>query len=338
MNRRLIVLFLLLTHLPIIGQDLSKIYQEVVDGVVMIETRENEIIAQNGQRMQVSVSGLGTGFLVEDNLIITAAHVVQTAESVSVRFHNNEAIPAEVISNYKNADVSLLRLKWAPKQAKILKLGDSDKMKVGDRVFIVGSPLGLSYSFSSGYISGREESRKMSNSLIKAEYFQTDAAINQGNSGGPMFNMKGEVIGIVSHILTQSGGFEGIGFAATSNVAKELLFNENAMWTGMDGVVLTGDLARIFNLPQPTGILVQKVVLLSPLGLLGVQGGKYKATIEGEEILLGGDIILSVNDVKIGTDEVSLTQLANILKTKEDKKTLRVKVLRAGEVKLLKSL
>ncbi len=337
MNRAKIIFGLLLISVTVVAQDLSKVYEKVVNGVVVIETRENEIVAQNGRKMQVAVSGLGTGFLVEDNHIITAAHVVQTAESVSIRFHNNETIPADVVSNYKNADVALLKLKWAPKEATVLKLGDSDEMKVGERVFVVGSPLGLTYSFSSGFISGRDESRRMSNSLVKAEYFQTDAAINQGNSGGPMFNVKGEVIGIVSHILTQSGGFEGIGFAATSNIAQELLYNEHAMWTGVDGMVLTGELARIFNLPQPTGILVQKVVLLSPLGLLGVQGGKYEATIEGEELLLGGDIILSINGVKIATDDASLSKLANVLKSSEDKSPITVEVLRGGEIKILKT-
>lgn len=337
MNRAKIIFGLMLISVAVVAQDLSKVYQQVVNGVVVIETRQNEIVAQNGRKTQVAVSGLGTGFLVDNNHIITAAHVVQTAESVSVRFYNNETIPADVISNYKKADVALLKLKWPPKEATVLKLGDSDKMKVGERVFVVGSPLGLTYSFSSGYISGRDKSRRMSNSLIKAEYFQTDAAINQGNSGGPMFNVKGEVIGVVSHILTQSGGFEGIGFAATSNVAEELLFNENAMWTGVDGLVLTDELARIFNLPQSTGILVEKVVLLSPLGLLGVQGGKYNATIEGEEFLVGGDIILSINGVKIATDKTSLDRLANVLKSSGEKSPITLEVLRGGEIKILKT-
>ena len=336
MNRAKIIVILMLCSATILAQDLSKVYEKVVNGVVVIETTEKEIVSANGRRAQMSVGGLGTGFLIDNEHVMTAAHVVQTAESVSIRFHNDEVIPADVISDYKNADVALLKLKWAPKEATILKLGDSDQVKIGEQVFVVGSPLGLSYSFSSGYISGRQESRRTLNSLVRAEYLQTDASINQGNSGGPMFNMKGEVVGIVSHILTQSGGFEGIGFAATSNLAQDLLLNEQAMWTGVDGLWLSGDLARIFNLPQPSGMLVTKVVLLSPFGLMGVQGGKYKAVIEGEEMLVGGDIILSFNGVKLSFDEGSLNKLMEEL-SKTNKENMTLEVLRGGEIKVLKS-
>ena len=332
MNRAKIVLSFLLISVTVLGQDLSKVYDQVVNGVVVIETRESEIVGQNGRKTQVSVSGLGTGFLIDNDHIMTAAHVVQTAESVSVRFHNNEVIPADVISNYKTADVSLLKLKWAPKEATILKLGDSDQMKIGEQVFVVGSPLGLTYSFSSGYISGKQESRRTSNSLVKAEFFQTDASINQGNSGGPMFNVKGEVIGIVSHILTQSGGFEGIGFAATSNIAEELLLNEQAMWTGIDGIWLTSEMAKLLNVPQSSGVLVTKVVLLSPLGLMGIRGGQYEAVIEGEELMLGGDIILSFNGVKLAYDDNSINKLMNELRNTKGKGPMTAEVLRGGEV------
>lgn len=332
MNRAKIILILLLCSATILAQDLSKVYEKVVNGVVVIETTEKEIVNTNGRRAQMSVGGLGTGFLIDNEHIMTAAHVVQTAESVSIRFHNNEVIPADVISNYKNADVSLLKLKWAPKEATILKLGDSDEVKIGEQVFVVGSPLGLSYSFSSGYISGRQESRRTSNSLVKAEYLQTDASINQGNSGGPMFNLKGEVVGIVSHILTQSGGFEGIGFAATSNIAKELLLDEQAMWTGIDGIWLTPEMAGLLNVPQSSGVLVTKVVLLSPLGLMGVRGGKYEVEIEGEKFLLGGDVILSFNGVKLAYDDGSINALMNELRTARSKGTTTMEVLRAGKV------
>ncbi len=318
------------------AQDLSKLYEEVVNGVVVIETRESTLVGQGGQKVEVAVSGLGTGFLVGEDQVMTAAHVAQTAESITVKFKDGEEIPAKVVSSYKYADVALLKLTWPKKDGKILKLGDSDLMKIGEQVFVVGSPLGLTYSFSSGYLSGRQKSNKMSNALVSVEYLQTDAAINKGNSGGPMFNLKGEVVGIVSHILSQSGGFEGIGFATSSNIAGELLYEQSVIWTGIDGMILSGDLADIFNLPQPVGILVQKVVFLSPLGMLGVKGGKYEGTIEGEKVLLGGDVILSVNGVKLGLDEASLDALANVLKSQGDKTPLEVEVYRAGKVITLK--
>lgn len=336
MNRAKIMICLMFLSGSIMAQDLSKVYNKVVDGVVVILTRENEVIRQSGRAQQMAVSGLGTGFLVDDLHIMTAAHVVQTAETIIVKFHDGEEIPADVISNYKIADVALLKLKWKSKNGKVLELGDSDKMEIGNQVFVVGTPLGLSYSFSSGYISGRQKSSRRTSALVQAEFLQTDAAINHGNSGGPMFNTKGEVVGIVSYILSESGGFEGIGFAATSNMAQNLLFNGHAMWTGIEGLVVSGELSKILNLPQPEGVLVQKVVLLSPMGLMGVRGGSYKVSIEGEQFLLGGDVILAVNGVQIATNQNALDRLSEVL-TSDNKDNLELKIFREGKIMTLKS-
>ncbi|MEM8895810.1 MAG: trypsin-like serine protease, partial [Bacteroidota bacterium] len=182
----------------------------------------------------------------------------------------------------------------------------------------------------------RIESNMMVNPFARSEYFQTDAAINTGNSGGPMFNMEGEVIGIVSHILSQSGGFEGLGFAATSNIASDLLLEEQVMWTGIEGYLLAGELAALFNLPQSAGFMVQKVVFDSPLGLLGIQGGQYEANIEGEELLLGGDIILGVNGYPIALTDAALAELANHMKNLEPTSPLEVEILRKGRRMTLK--
>ena len=158
--------------------------------------------------------------------------MVQVAEKVEVEFLDGEIIPAKVISAYGNADVALIELIWPRKNAVTLKLADSDQVKIGEQVFVVGAPYGLGHSLSSGYVSGIIKSKKDKNPFTNSEYIQTDAAINTGNSGGPMFNMNGEVIGVVSNILTESGGFQGIGFASSSNITKELLFEKknNLEW------------------------------------------------------------------------------------------------------------
>jgi len=319
----------------LLGQDLSKAYEKVVDGVVVIMTQESEVLRQSGQEKKVAVAGLGTGFLVDDLYIMTASHVVHTAETITVKFNDGEEIPANVISDYKVADVALLKLKWKSKNGKVLKLADSDELKIGEQIFIIGAPLGLSYSFSSGHISGRQTSNKRTSALVKAEFIQTDASINHGNSGGPMFNTKGEVVGIVSYILSQSGGFEGIGFAASSNIAKDLLIDNHAMWTGIDGKVISGDLAKILNLPQPEGLLVQKVVLLSPMGLMGVKGGSFKVAIDNEEVFLGGDVILAINGVQLATSPKALDEIAQVLRA-GNTNPLELTVYRAGKIITLK--
>ncbi|UCE94306.1 MAG: trypsin-like peptidase domain-containing protein, partial [Flavobacteriaceae bacterium] len=250
---------------------------------------------------------------------------------VNVQFLDGEIIPAKVISAYATADVALLELIWPRKNAVTLKLADSDAVRVGESVFVVGAPYGLGHSLSSGYVSGIIRDKEDKNPFTNSEYIQTDAAINTGNSGGPMMNMKGEVIGVVSNILTQSGGFQGIGFASSSNITKELLFEKKIIWNGTDLIPLTGKVAQIFNLPQESGLLVQRVVKVSPFGVLGIQDGDVEMTLNGEKLIVGGDIILSINGVKFESTDESLLNIAKVMERKSDNASLEIVVFRAGK-------
>ena len=165
---------------------------------------------------------------------------------------------------------------------------------------------------------------------------QTDAAINKGNSGGPMFNMDGEVIGIVSHILSESGGFEGIGFVVSSNVATKLFIEEKAFWSGFESVYLHDEMAQIFNLPQNGGLLVQRVVINSPAFDMGLKGGKIIAVINEQDILLGGDIILEVNNISFA-DELAVSKIRKNLISLNKGDLVTFKILRAGKIIELKS-
>ena len=201
------------------------------------------------------------------------------------------------------ADVALLQCDGVIEHPKVAKMGDSDKVHIGDKVMIIGAPMGLEHSLSVGYISRRDRDGESHNGLRRMEFFQTDAAINTGNSGGPMFNMKGELIGIVSSILTRSGGFEGIGFAAAINIVKSLLFEKPNVWLGLDVFYLQGNLAFAMNVPQEGGILIQNVTKNSPVWFMGLKGGFIKAEIDKTPVILGGDIILSIDGRKFDTEE-----------------------------------
>jgi serine protease Do len=272
-----------------------------------------------------SESGLGSGVLVSDTgIILTAAHVVNNAEKIEVKFLNGEIIPAKVIRSAPVADIATIKVSRMPKNFRVSEIGDSNKVSIGDKVIVVGAPFGLEHSLSVGYISQKAKEKRRTSNFIQNEFFQTDASINQGNSGGPMFNLKGEIIGISSYIITQSGGFDGLGFAVTSNLAKELVIDGDRRWTGIHGYFLDDATAWILNVPINGGMLVESVVKYSPADYAGLKGGFQKVTINEEEITLGGDIILSVNGITISKQIDNIEFL--------DQNTYNLKILRGGKI------
>ena len=212
---------------------MTDIYQRVHTSVVVLETSQKDIdVPVPGQA--VTVGGLGSGVLISrDGKILTAAHVVQAADSILVHFLNGEQIPARVLASEPAADLVLVQLERKPAAAHVASLGDSDhQAEVGEEIFIIGAPLGITHSLTVGHISARRQTDDLFGGFLPTDQFQTDAAINQGNSGGPMFNMNGEVIGIVSYIISQSGGSEGLGFVITSNMAQRLLMHGGGSGAG----------------------------------------------------------------------------------------------------------
>ena len=196
----------LFVSMSLYAQDLSGLFDRLDPSVVTVEVVEYKV--QN-QELTASV-GLGSGVIVsEDGLIITAAHVVESANEVSVKLQHGTSFAADVISSSTAADVALLKLRIIPPNLKPATLGKSSTSKIGELILIIGAPRGLEHSLSVGYISQKMKKNVISNGEM-AGYIQTDVSINQGNSGGPMFNSKGEIIGNVSFILTNSGGFEGL--------------------------------------------------------------------------------------------------------------------------------
>jgi len=200
---------------------------------------------------------------------------------------------------------------------------------IGDEVFVVGAPLGMSHTLSVGHVSGRRAAKNFYGGFSQAELLQTDASINPGNSGGPMFDMSGRVVGIVSHIIFGEAGAGGLGFVATSNMARDLLLSGKGTWTGMEGYVLEGELARVFQLPQARGVLVQRIAQGSPAAKIGLQPGNRHAKIGTEEFLVGGDVILSVQGISFA-DADALTRIRAAMSSQAPGKPLSVIVLRGG--------
>ena len=329
MNKIRSIAFLLVVFVTtnINAQNIATLFEQLDPSVVTIEVVEYKVIDQRVTKN----GGLGSGVIIDkDGFIVTAAHVVESANEISVKLQNGTSFPADVISSSTAADVALLKLRVVPLNLKPAVTGNSNTSKVGEQILIIGAPRGLEHSLSVGHISRKMNKNMISNGEM-AGFIQTDASINQGNSGGPMFNMKGEVIGIVSFILTNSGGFEGLGFAVDINTAKKVLFDVNSFWTGFDGVFLSEGLAGIFNTPQPSGVLIQRVTPNSFADKIGLEPGVIQAEILGQKIWLGGDIVLSIQGISCNAPH----DLGSIKKQIESLKAgdqVLIEVLRKGKV------
>jgi len=320
-------LFILYSSPNLNAQDLSTLFTQLDPSVVTIEVVEYKVKDQ-----QINTSGgLGSGVIInKEGFIITAAHVVESANEVSVKLQNGVSFKADVLASSTAADVALLKLRIVPTNLKPAKSGNSSSSKIGEQILVIGAPLGLEHSLSVGHISRKMKKNVISNGEM-AGFIQTDASINHGNSGGPMFNMNGELIGIVSFILSNSGGFEGLGFAVDIDTAKKVLFDVNSFWTGFDGLFLSEGLAGIFNTPQPSGVLIQRVTPNSFADKIGLKPGVIQAEILGQKLWLGGDIILSIQGLSCNAPH----DLGNIKTQIESLKVgdkVLIEVLRKGKI------
>ena len=316
------------------ASSLSKVFKKVNPAVVVVLTKEHGYSSlKPGETVTITKGGLGSGIVIsEDGLVMTSAHVVQVADSVVVRFLDGTTAEAKIIGAAVRADVALLKLDHLPEKLVAAELGDSDDVNIGDEIFIIGAPYGIGHTLTVGYMSGRRRPETVCKSLVPIEFLQTDAAINKGNSGGPTFNKNGKVVGIVSHILSQSGGSEGLGFAISINTAKELLLNQNSMWTGLEAYLVSGALARALNVPQEAGLLIQRVANDSPGEKLGLRPGKIPVKVAGERILIGGDIVLEVQGMAISDDFRETCRIGDKTGGQNRRGITEMKVLRGGEV------
>jgi S1-C subfamily serine protease len=284
---------------PAAAETVGQVFRRVNASVVVVRTRERDVLRQS-DASPATVAGLGSGVVIDARgYVLTAAHVVQTADEIVVEFLDGHVATARVVGSEPEADLALIQLEPVRPGMQVAVLGDSDAVDVGDQVFVVGAPYGIGHTLTVGHVSARHKPNTVYSGMSLAEFLQTDTAINHGNSGGPLFSLRGEVVGIVSHIISKSGGFEGLGFVVTSNMARRLLLERRSFWTGVDGYVLGGELARILNLPQPVGLLVQRVAAHSPAARAGLLGGSVRATIAGETLTVGGDIVLEVQGLPI---------------------------------------
>ena len=272
----LLPLLLVLCSTPVNARDYSKLFEKISPAVVTIHTVQTAIEQGQSGITQTKLEGLGSGVIIDkDGTILTASHVVHSANDVRVELKDGRRFKAKVISSIQSADLAIIRMLNPPDDIVYLEPGDSDKVSIGEEVFVIGAPYGLKHTLSTGNLSGRRVTEEIffGDDL---ELLQTDAAINQGNSGGPLLSSRGELIGIVSHIQTQSGGNEGLGFAASINMAKNVILNRPPLWFGMQFVTLNSDALRLLNVKDYSlGFLVQHIAKNSLADNFGVRAGTF---------------------------------------------------------------
>jgi len=312
------------------GGSLADLYDRVHGSVVDVVTSRHEPPTGGGDR-QARTGSVGTGFLVSrDGRIVTAAHVVTAADAVAVQFATGEIVSARVVASDPAMDLALIRADRVPSGTPVAVLGDSDGVRVGDEIFVVGSPRGISQTLTAGHVSGRRSTDTLLGGFDprRLELFQTDAALNEGNSGSPVFDMEGRVVGVVSAIMTSSGGSQGLGFAVTSNLARAVLLENPPPWYGLELMVVEGELARALNIPGTRALLVQRVATGSRAERLGLRPGTIRASIGGRELLLGGTVILEVAGVSL--EEPGALERIRAATGQRDPASLEITVLEGG--------
>jgi S1-C subfamily serine protease len=282
----------------------------------------------------VPVEGAGSGFVIDERgYILTNYHVVQEAQSIEVVLGDQTRYPGKFIGADQQNDVALVKIDPKGKHLVALPLGDSSALQVGQKVLAIGNPFGFQSTLTTGVVSALGRSVQTSQTTLIAEAIQTDAAINRGNSGGPLINTHGEVIGINSAIYTPSGTTAGIGFAIPINTAKRIaqdLITEGRVhlaYIGVQTIPVGGYLAQALDLPVQDGLLVETASKGGPAALAGVHGGDRVAQAGMQRIAIGGDVIVAIDGAKVGNS----MDMNIVLNRKRPGDTVTLTVYRGGK-------
>jgi serine protease Do len=284
----------------------------------------------NRERTPHRVNSLGSGFIIDaGGIVATNNHVIADADEVNVILNDGSKLKAEIIGRDQKTDIALLRVK-TDKPLKAVPFGDSDKLRLGEWVIAIGNPFSLGGTVTAGIVSARNRDI---NSGPYDNYIQTDAAINRGNSGGPLFNLNGEVIGINTAIISPSGGSIGIGFAVPSKTATPVIeqlrqFGETRRgWLGVRIQQVTDEIAETLGMKLTHGALVAGIDDKGPAKPAGIEPGDVIVNFDGHEIKEMRDLPRVVADTPVGKD----VRVVVVRKGKEETKTVKLGRLEDGE-------
>jgi S1-C subfamily serine protease len=303
------------------GLSLSDIYARSYRGVVEVTAGAGGNVPF-GEEQQAQ----GSGFVYDkDGTIVTNQHVVDGASSVSVRFWNGASYKAEIVGTDPSTDLAVLKVDAPSSLLAPLSFGDSDDVAVGDGVVAIGSPFGLEGTMTSGIVSALHRQMTAPNNFTITDSIQTDAAINHGNSGGPLLDLSGRVIGVTAQIESESGGNDGVGFAIPSNTVRSIV--SQLLETGSVEHAYLG----IAMVEGPDGMVITQVQPGTPADDAGLQAATGMTTVDGQEVPTGGDVIVAID----GKAVTSSAELQNAIDAKRPGDTISITVLRDGKRKTI---
>jgi len=303
-------------------EDLANLFERISPSVVSVS-----VITGDG-------GGTGSGFVIQEGgLILTNNHVIENAVAVSVTLKDGTELPAEIIGRDPSTDVALLRV--AVRTSPAVGLGDSDQVRIGEPAIVIGSPFGFDQSLTAGYISALGRTLRSGDEYGTEidKVIQTDAAVNPGNSGGPLLNAEGEVIGITTAIFSIGGGFEGIGLAVPINtaraVAEELKDHGYVRrpFLGISGLDLTAQLSQRLELPVEAGILIQLVHEDSAAAKADIRAGNQVLETPIGTIVLGGDVLVAID----GEPVSSMAEANRLVQSREIGERISFEIVRGTE-------
>ncbi len=319
---------------------INEVYRRNAPGVVQVTATSTQQVQPDsffgnpfGTPQKQTQEGLGSGFVIDKaGHIVTNYHVVQGATKVEVSFSNNEKVKAQVVGTDPSTDIAVLQVGAHARALTPLLLGNSDSVRVGDAVVAIGNPFGLDRSITAGIVSALQRPIQAPNGFTIDHVIQTDAALNHGNSGGPLLNAQGQVVGVNAQIQTggTSDGNVGIGFAipinTVRNVAGQLIAHGKVQhaFLGISAKAIDANVARLFHLPITHGLLVDTVASGSGAAAAGLRASTNQVTVSGESWPLGGDLIVTAD----GASTPSIERLRDVVSAKKPGETLRLGVLR----------
>ncbi len=315
------------------GMTINQVYRAAAPGVVHITAigKTSDVFGNTEQEQSI-----GSGFLIDKaGDIVTNYHVVEGANTVQVSFSNHESMKAKVVGSDPATDIAVLKVVAPSRALKPLTLGDSSIVRVGDQVIAIGNPLGYDRSVTSGIVSAVQRSITAPNQVSTIGHvIQTDAALNHGNSGGPLLNAHGDVIGVNAQIAPSSANANiGIGFAIPINTVKQITSTlidhkkvEHA-FLGIEAKAIDSQIAQIFHLPVDHGLLLARVIKGTGAAAAGLRAGGTEVVVEGDSWPAGGDVLVAADGHALG----SVDSLLNVIADKKPGDSLKLELYRGAD-------